>query len=354
MSALPRPTAAAGPKIRVLIVDDSIVLRSLLSKVLAEEPLLEIVGVARNGRDALDKVPRLQPDVVTLDIEMPELDGLATLRLLQQQHPKVKVIMCSSLTERGASATVEALIAGASDYVTKRSEAENALEAVGRDLRGKILNLFARAARAPVDTLRIVPRHAAIARRTKPRILAIGVSTGGPAALARIIPRLPAEFPLPVVIVQHMPPVFTATLAARLAETSAVPVWEAAHGMKVVPGSVYLAPGDFHMQVAELYGEHVLQLNQAERENSCRPAVDVLFRSVARVYGAASLAMILTGMGRDGCSGARELKARGARILAQDAASSVVWGMPGAVVEAALADKVLPLDDMLAEVLGSL
>ncbi len=360
MGALPNALPnTERPRLRVLVVDDSVVLRSLLSRIIGEDSSLEVVGVARNGKDALAKVPRLRPDVITLDIEMPELDGIATLRRLQADFPRIKVVMCSSLTERGAKATVEALIAGASDYVTKRAGADHTLESLGEDLRRKILNLFPKSEVLPAPPLLppaqpvLLPRRTAVQRfpGQAPRILAIGVSTGGPAALARVIPSLPADFPLPVVIVQHMPPFFTRTLAGRLAESSAVPVTEAAHGMPLLPGSVYIAPGDYHMEVVGQGGNSVLHLNQEERENSCRPAVDVLFRSVAKVYGGASIGMILTGMGRDGMLGAREMKAKGACILAQDAASSVVWGMPGAIVQANLANAVVALDDMMQEVL---
>ena len=341
-----------------MVVDDSVVLRNLIGKVLSEDPLLEVVASARNGQDALAKVPRFEPDVITLDIEMPELDGQQTLRILQQRHPGIRVIMCSSLTDRGAKATIDALIAGASDYVTKRASADSSIQSLGEDLRGKIRQLFAdrtpaltKPCLAPAQPAAAVTPRAPSLRRVAPRALAIGVSTGGPAALAQVIPQLPADFPVPILVVQHMPPFFTATLAARLDGSSALRVCEAQHEMTVEPGHVYIAPGDFHMEVMQRKGTQVLTLSQGERENSCRPAVDVLFRSVSRVYGSASVALVLTGMGRDGLLGARELKADGATILAQDAATSVVWGMPGAVVEAGLADRVLALDDVAPEVL---
>jgi two-component system chemotaxis response regulator CheB len=342
--------------IKVLIVDDSVVLRSLLGKVLREDPLLDVVGTARDGNDALVKAARMQPDVVTLDIEMPGLDGLATLRLLRENHPKIQVIMCSSLTKRGAATTVESLVAGAADYVAKQRGGNDdtpvSVEELGAQLRTKIKALFQpRTAEAlPVKPVRpftaIKPRLGPL-----PRILAIGVSTGGPSALVEVLPKLPADFPLPIVIVQHMPPFFTQLLAERLDKLSAITVREAREGDQLKAGCALIAPGDFHMKLVGRDQAVTVQLDQGDRENSCRPAVDVLFRSVAAIYGGSVLATILTGMGQDGLLGVRELKRLGASVLAQDAATSVVWGMPGAVAEAGLADAVLPIGNIVPEIL---
>ena len=345
-------------KIRVLVVDDAVVVRRIVTEVLSSDPDIEVVGTAANGRLALQKLAGLQPDLVTLDIEMPELDGLGTLVELRKSHPRLPVIMFSTLTERGASATLEALARGASDYVTKPANVGSvtlAQERVREDLVPKIKALCGRvvlaprpapaAPRAPAPPV-VAPRPA-LPQRVD--LLAIGVSTGGPNALAAIIPALPADFPLPVVIVQHMPPVFTRFLAERLASTSRLAVREGEEGGVVEPGVVWVAPGSSHM-VLTREGEALrLRLTQDPPENSCRPAVDPLFRSAAALVGSRTLALVLTGMGQDGLRGAEEIRKAGGVVLAQDEASSVVWGMPGAVVGAGLADTVLPLERLAAE-----
>jgi len=351
-------------KIRVLIVDDAVVIRRIVSDVLSEDPDIEVAGTAANGRIALQKLTQVNPDVVTLDVEMPEMDGLETLKALRKTHPRLPVIMFSTLTERGANATIEALTYGASDYVTKPANIGSvgmALQRVREQLIPKIKALCATpgpsaAPATPAPRPAVVARPAVVpalaapaARRGPIEVLAIGVSTGGPNALAEIVPRLPRDFPVPIVLVQHMPPMFTKFLADRLASQSAIDVREAAGGEELKPGVAYIAPGDYHM-IVERRGAHIVTtLNQDPPENSCRPAVDVLFRSVSETYRAAVLGTILTGMGQDGLRGCEEIKRWGGAVIVQDEATSVVWGMPGFVVRAGLADRVLPLAEIAQE-----
>lgn len=345
-------------KTRVLVVDDAVVVRRLVTQAIEAEPGLEVAGVAANGRIALAKIPQLNPDVVTLDIEMPEMDGLETLRRLRQEWPRLPVIMFSTLTERGATATLDALSLGATDYVTKPSGATNFTEAMGqvqRDLVGKITALCPGGAPAPA----VVPsRPSRPVAFTPPvplpsapvGVVTIGISTGGPNALSEMLPLVSGDLPVPLLIVQHMPPVFTKFLAERLNTRCRLTVKEAEDGDRLQPGWAYIAPGGQHM-VARRHGtDVVLALNEDPPENSCRPAVDVLFRSVAAAYGSATLAVVMTGMGQDGLRGAEHVRDVGGRVLAQDEASSVVWGMPGFVAKAGLADAVLPLSEMAAEI----
>ncbi len=347
------PPAPGGPaRIRVLVVDDSVVIRRLVTDLLAADPGIEVVGTAPNGRISLSKVDELTPDVVTMDIEMPEMNGIAAVREIRKKHSKLPIIMFSTLTERGASATLEALASGASDYVTKPSNVGSVAQSqqnIREQLIPKIKALAgtrrltapggAGAPRLPVPAAR--PRAA----RTHPfGVLAIGCSTGGPDALATVLPNLPADLPVPVVVVQHMPPLFTRLLAQRLDAACRLSVVEAADGDRVVPGKVLIAPGGSHLVVARQGAELVARLNQDPPENFCRPAVDVLFRSVSAMYGDRALALVLTGMGRDGEKGARVLRDAGGEVYVQDEPTSVVWGMPGAVAMSGLADKVLPLD----------
>jgi two-component system, chemotaxis family, protein-glutamate methylesterase/glutaminase len=335
--------------IRVLVVDDSSVVRRIVTEVLGRHPEVTVVGTAANGALALAKLPLLTPDVLVLDLEMPEMDGLTTLTELRKTHPRLPVIIFSTLTERGAIATLEAFGRGASDYVTKPTNAgagSGAQERIEQELLPKIKALGSR----PTMAAPPAPIRPALAPSGRIEIVAIGVSTGGPNALAAVIPALPADFPLPIVVVQHMPPVFTRFLANRLDQLSPLSVREGEHNIVVAPGTVWIAPGDHHMVVAKEGKEVRLQLNQAPQENSCRPAVDPLFRSVASVYGGRALGVVLTGMGADGLAGARLLHGAGSQILAQDQATSVVWGMPGAVSEAGLAS-TWPLAAIADEIL---
>ncbi|MBL9090395.1 MAG: chemotaxis response regulator protein-glutamate methylesterase [Planctomycetaceae bacterium] len=345
-------------KIRVLVVDDSIVIRRLLSDILGADPEIELAGVAQNGRIALAKLPQINPDVVTLDIEMPELDGLRTLTELRKSYPKLPVIMFSTLTERGAVATLDALSFGASDYVTKPANVGSvaaAMQSVREQLIPKIKALFAA---ANPEAVRVTPRPAVVPRPPaafvvpqRCDIVAIGSSTGGPQALTAVLRQLPAEFPIPIVIVQHMPPVFTQHLANRLNQECAIAVREATEGALVEPGKALLAPGDYHMELTRRGTSVVAHLQQGPPENSCRPAVDVLFRSAAQLYGKHCQGVVLTGMGQDGLRGAERIVDAGGSVVAQDAATSVVWGMPRAVAEAGLARQTLPLAAIAPELL---
>lgn len=346
-------------RIRVLIVDDAVVIRKIVSDVLAEDPEIEIVGTAANGRIALQKITQVNPDLLTLDVEMPEMDGLETLRHLRRTHPRLPVIMFSTLTARGASATIDALTLGASDYVTKPANVGSvgaAQQRVREELIPKIKALYSPAAAAPAPaTAKATPVVRLAASRpgsAVPEVVAIGVSTGGPNALADIIPKLPADFPVPIVIVQHMPPMFTKFLADRLNAQSTLEVREAAGAEVLTPGTVLIAPGDHHMVLRRQGTRIVTVLNQDPPENSCRPAVDPLFRSVQAVYRQHVLAVVLTGMGQDGLHGCEAIKQGGGVVLAQDEATSVVWGMPGFVARAGLADRVLPLSQIAPELVS--
>jgi len=350
-------------KIRVLIVDDAVVVRRLIGNVLSDDPMLEVVGVAANGRIAMDKIAQLKPDVVTLDIEMPVMDGLETLAEIRKSHQQLPVIMFSTLTERGAAATLDALALGASDYVTKPANVGSvtaAMECLREDLIPKIkAHCSGLVDQKPVEACpspvsQPVKRQVQQLPRCQERvdIVAIGVSTGGPNALAEVIPRLPEDFPVPVVVVQHMPALFTKLLAKRLDEKSAVQVQEGASNTRLESGHVWLAPGEYHMGIDMDQTGIRLCLHQDPPENSCRPAVDVLFRSVAKAYGPHVLAVIMTGMGQDGLLGCECIRSAGGQVIIQDEASSVVWGMPGAVARTGLADQVLPLDQLAAEIVN--
>ena len=344
-------------KKRVLLVDDAVVVRKVLSKAIAEDPALEVVATAVNGRIGLLKFTATKPDIVLLDIEMPEMDGLETVRELRKLDSRVPIIMFSSLTEHGAAVTLEALALGATDYATKPSNFDGAatFDAITRELIPKIRALC----HLPVWTGNAAPPAIPLAPRSllnpsrllsPAKIVVIGVSTGGPDALAHVLPLLPAQLPVPVLIAQHMPAIFTSMLATRLSSKSALPVRECVSGEPVTSGCAIIAPGDFHMVAQKENGSIVLRTHQGPRENFCRPSVDVLFRSVATVYEERTLAVVLTGMGQDGLKGCEMLRAAGSRIYVQDEASSVVWGMPGFVAKSGLADKILPLDQIAAEI----
>jgi len=341
------------PPIWVLIVDDSVVVRRLLSEALASTPNIKVAGTASNGAIALARIPQLNPDVITLDIEMPGLNGIQTLLEIRKLYPKLPVIMCSSLTERGAAATLEALAAGAYDYVTKPSNSSslsNAMDQLRQELVTKIVCLAGRRYTIPAPVPAIYPFQSKAAADHDIDILAIGTSTGGPNALGEVIPHLPQNLPVPVVVVQHMPPLFTRMLADRLNSCSCLSVQEAAPGKLLEPGHVWIARGDYHMTVARKGTGVVLDLNQDPPQNFCRPAVDVLFRSVAQTYGPNVLAVVMTGMGSDGARGAAHIREAGGEVLVQDEASSVVWGMPGAVVNSHCANQICPLREIGQEI----
>ncbi len=333
-------------RIRVLAADDSSVSRRFLAEAIGSDPELELVALVGNGRVAIDRFDAAAPDIVILDVEMPELDGLAALTELKRRKPRLPVIMFSSHTERGAATTLDALALGASDYLHKPSTI-----GLGHtnddDVRAALI------AKIKLLTYRPIPGKAS-PRIPKPfeptRIdaVAIGVSTGGPNALAELFKGLIEPLPVPMFIVQHMPAVFTKRLAERLDTLGGTRTHEAVEGQPVLPGHAYLAPGDFHMMVAGDAKNPFLHLDQSPHENSCRPAVDVLFRSVARVYNARALGVVLTGMGQDGLRGSEVLRQSGASVIAQDEGTSVVWGMPGAIVRAQIASEILPIEQFAA------
>jgi two-component system chemotaxis response regulator CheB len=349
-------------KIRVLVIDDAVVVRRIVSDVLAADAELEVVGTAANGKIGLAKIPQVNPDVITLDIEMPEMDGLETIVEIRKLYPRLPVIMFSTLSERGATATLDALARGANDYVTKPANV-GSVAAAQQSLRDQLIpkikalcskselsnpvlarSLPAKKTVQPVPKIQPISQaRPSSAMQSAISILTIGVSTGGPNALCEILPAIPKDFPVPIVIVQHMPPMFTKLLADRLDKQSQIRVHEGAVGDAVLPGNAYIAPGNYHMVVKRDGAKTVLALNQAPPENSCRPAVDVLFRSVVDLYGAGTLGVILTGMGQDGLRGCERIREANGQILAQDEESSVVWGMPGFVAKAGLADEILPL-----------
>jgi two-component system, chemotaxis family, protein-glutamate methylesterase/glutaminase len=338
--------------ISVLVVDDSALVRRLVSGVLDDADGVRVVGTAANGEIALRKIDELRPDLVTLDIEMPVMDGLTALRELRRRHRSLPVIMISTLTHRGAAATLDSLAAGASDYITKPSNGASLGDSLA-DLRDqlipRVLALGARRRIAPAPAAVHAPRAGtSAARRVRSaaplQLVAIGSSTGGPEALGRLFAALPERPTVPIVLVQHMPLVFTTMLAARLDRLGPATVVEAGDGQRLHAGVVYLAPGGRHLEIHRRSSGCYTRLHDGEPENYSRPSVDVLFRSVAAAYPGSALALMLTGMGRDGCRGTELMAATGSLVVAQDESSSVVWGMPGAVTEAGLADAVLPLD----------
>jgi two-component system chemotaxis response regulator CheB len=373
-------------KVRVLIVDDSAVMRKIIASALQKEPSIEIAGYAANGFQAIEAIQTCNPDVVTLDIEMPEMDGLTALREIRKENKYLPIIMFSSLTHKGAQAAVMALTAGASDYVGKPANAtggiDDAFKVLETELIPKIIGLAkrikSRRAKEGLEAPKPIPtatqKTAVAAKQSIPNktppfaaskiaklnsgalakpaeAVCIGVSTGGPEALMQVFGAFNSPLSVPIFIVQHMPADFTALLAARLSATGVMTVKEAEEGEIAEPGMVYIAPGGFHMTISRPGTKTIIHLNTEPPENSCRPAVDVLFRAAADVYGSSLLAVMLTGMGYDGLKGTETVKEKGGQVVAQDEATSVIWGMPGAVVQAGLADSVLPIDKITDEII---
>jgi two-component system chemotaxis response regulator CheB len=356
--------------VRVLAADDSAVMRGVLRELfvmqderrLGDLPRMELCGLAQDGVECLEAVKLLRPDVLVLDLEMPRMNGLEVLERLRHESPDLPVIMCSSYTEHGARSTLEALACGASDYVMKPCEQRDsaaALVSLSQQLLPRIAALAKEMSRggdggggAGKGGGEQRSREAYVPSQSLVEVVVIGLSTGGPSALEQLLPKLPADFPVPVLIVQHMPKVFTAALAERLDKCCSLHVEQAYDSAPLRAGTVWLAPGGSHMEVAMravMAGEEErgavgrVRLHQQELLNHCRPSVDYLFHSAARMYGAGTLAVVMTGMGADGLSGARAVHERGGVVLAQDEATSAVWGMPGRVTEAGITSATLPL-----------
>jgi two-component system, chemotaxis family, protein-glutamate methylesterase/glutaminase len=361
-------------KVRILIVDDAITYRRIIGDVLADVPGVEVVGTAANGRIALQKIEQLRPDLLTLDLEMPDMDGLEVLRRLTEAGGQVQAIMLSGATSYGADLTVAALKLGAFDFVIK--PAFDSLEKNSAFLRqelGQKVQAFARSkhirtilhgaglaphhtSTRPVPSNQVAKEQHSGARRGldfrifKPEVVALGISTGGPASLTQMLPRLPANLGVPVLIVQHMPPVFTKSLADDLNRRCALRVYEASDGQLVRPGEILIAPGGKQMKVESRNGQITVAITNDPPENSCRPSVDYLFRSVCEVYGRNAIGVIMTGMGNDGTRGCREMKRQGAAIIAQDEPSCVVFGMPKGPIDEGIADVIAPLDELALEI----
>jgi two-component system chemotaxis response regulator CheB len=367
----PRPQAPEAGKespIRVLIVDDSAVVRGLLSRLVGEQPDLEVAATAANGQMALNMLAGRRVDVVVLDIEMPVMDGLTALPQLLAADPHLRIIIASTLSTPGAAVTMRALAAGASDYVAKPSASREITQAgcansdFRRDLLTKIRGLgeAGRRRRGVVALPTAAPQAGATRpgapivlrplRGERPDVIVIGSSTGGPQALSTLIGGLGSDVAQPMLIVQHMPPTFTTILAEHLARLSGRPCAEGRDGEAIQPGRIYVAPGDHHMLVAADGRRRLIRINRDAPENFCRPAVDVLFRSAARAFGAATLAVVLTGIGADGTRGGRDIVDAEGALLAQDEATSVVWGMPGSAARAGLCSAVLPLPALARQI----
>ncbi|MEO6913783.1 MAG: chemotaxis response regulator protein-glutamate methylesterase [Candidatus Baltobacteraceae bacterium] len=330
--------------ISVLVVDDSAFMRRAISKMLELEPEIVVSATARSGEDAVEKAARLNPDVITMDVEMPGIGGLEAVRQIMAAR-KVPIIMVSSLTREGAETTFRALDLGAVDFIPKPDSAYVEIKNVARDLIAKV-RVFARRPAPGTPPARETQRARRRTLRERFECVAIGTSTGGPVALSRIIPKIPADFPIPIVIVQHMPAGFTRPLAERLDAQSHIRVLEGHEGMILRAGLALVVPSGKQLHLARSGGEVEVRL-VPDRDHSLHvPSVDVMIAEVAQIYGSRSLGVILTGMGQDGVAGLRELKTRGGYVVGQDEASSVVYGMPRAASVAGLVDRVAALDDI--------
>lgn len=368
--------------LRVLVADDSILFRKIITEALTSLPGVEVVGSAQNGKIALQKVMELKPDLLTLDMEMPEMDGIGVLDALRAAKVKVFTIIVSALTRQGGDLTLRALEKGAIDFITKPggTGSVESLKAIKKDLAPHIRMITSRleirnilinksepgkpAARSaappnkPVATDQAAHPLSACVRRPvmsgRPDLVLIGVSTGGPNALARLLPSIPKDLGVPILIVQHMPPVFTQSLAESLSAKCPMKVYEASHGAVIEPNTVYLAPGGRQMRIVlNAEGRKTIQITDDPPENNCKPSVDYLFRSVANAMPGKAMAVILTGMGSDGLIGVKLLRRHGCFTIAQNEASCVVYGMPKAIVDAGIADAVLPLDEIASLIIAT-
>lgn len=357
--------ADGSAKIKVMLVDDSAVIRGLISRTLERDKSIQIVGSVSNGEMAVNSIKRADPDVVILDIEMPVMGGLEAIPLLLKEKPGVKIMMCSTLSLRGADITLKAMALGAVECIAKPANKAEAVASTGFNAEllrlvkglgggqsapssspGPFLALRGGEVAAAKEPVPVKLRHDPTAYTGKPDILAIGSSTGGPQALMTVIKDL-ADIDIPVVITQHMPKTFTGVLARHIAQHCGVPCHEGSEHMPVEKGNVYVAPGGSHMIIKRNgEGHPYIHLDDGPPENFCKPSADPMLRSLVNVYGRKALALILTGMGRDGCDGCKLLTDHGGRVVAQDQATSIVWGMPGAVAEAGLCTAVLPLNEI--------
>ena len=359
------PKPVAPDSIRVMVVDDSAVIRGLIARVLEGEPDIEVAVTVSDGRQAVAALARHPVDVIVLDIEMPQMDGLTAIPLLLAQAPHVKIVMASTLTLKNADITLKALAAGAADYVPKPTSSRDMMgpAAFNRELLEKVRSLgaisrHARRGEAPARGLTAVPLHRpttvhapqAVAvpslrapSTVAPQVIAIGSSTGGPQALYEVLKHIGPGSNLPIFLTQHMPPTFTTMLATHISRLCGITAVEAEDGMPAQRGRVHIAPGNFHMTVTQSKTAPIIRLNQEAPQNYCRPSVDPMLSSLVSLYGSAVFVAILTGMGQDGLKGCREVIAAGGTVIAQDQATSVVWGMPGAVANAGLCSAILPI-----------
>ncbi|MEN6413171.1 MAG: chemotaxis response regulator protein-glutamate methylesterase [Veillonellales bacterium] len=345
--------------IKILIVDDSAFMRKLLSDFFTAEPDFTVVDAARNGKDAIEKVKWFKPDLITMDVEMPVLDGIKALEVIMRDVP-TPVVMISSLTRDGADATIRALELGAVDFVAKTAGSISSIAGIKTEILAKCraavkANVIQLKKRSPDEPAVVRPMQAAPspAMANSDQIIAIGTSTGGPRALQEIITKLPSSLPCGVVIVQHMPPGFTKSLAERLNSLSSLRVKEAENNDVIRPGVVLIAPGDYHMIVRQEGNQKVVKLNRDPSVGGHRPAVDPMLESVAKVYGQRAVGVILTGMGHDGSKGMQLIKQQRGYTIAEDQSTAVVFGMPKSAIELGVIDKVAPLSDIAAEIVRS-
>jgi len=358
--------------LRVLVVDDTILYRKVVADVLNELPGVVVVGSAHNGKIALEKIAELEPDLLTLDIEMPVMDGLEVLGRMAKDAPQVGAIMLSAYTREGSEMTLKALELGAFDFIPKphtkslqenRAELKKALlpkikafvrlREVRRILKGRRKNGYQRVTETiPAESRKAKGHFPSTQPRPRSKIVAVGISTGGPVALARFLPEIPVDMGVPLLIAQHMPPVFTESLARNLDQRCAITVKEAADGERIVPNTAYIAPGGKQMKIADdvFKNGKIIRITGDPPENGCRPSVDYLFRSVAEHFGGSATGVIMTGMGSDGTLGLQQMKEKGAFIIAQDETSSVVYGMAKKPVEMGIVDRVVPLDQIAAQI----
>ncbi len=347
------------PSIRVLIVDDSSVVRRILKTVLLSDPDFNLVGAGCDGKEGIELALKLKPDLVILDVDMPIMNGLEVLAELKQQNPELPIIMFSSLVQKGSLITLDAISLGADDYYCKPSTSspEETIELLKKDLLPRMKAVFKKnqSSSGVYDLPQAVKKiHKQVVKSVTPKILAIGISAGGPEALKVLLMALPSPLPVPAIITQHMPAGFTKSLADHLNSQTRHAVTEAVDGDTLVNGKFLLAPGDYHMVIEPSLAGNKVRLNQGPAENYCRPAVDPMLRSVAKVYGSSALTVIMTGMGQDGLEGCKVIHKAGGKILVQDKTSSVVWGMPGSVYKEGLADEALSIQDLSTEIMARL